>query len=114
MKHVDTAMVAFAAVVTAIHLFVYRLSTGSPLATSPPSWHGYWDQSQYVRSAVAFAEGNLAASEHWYALGYPLLGVPFLRLFPEIRSSWSTRSASSCLPSRFSRTSGRSSARSRA
>jgi hypothetical protein len=75
-------MVAFAAVVTGIHLVVYGMSTASPLGPAPPRWQGFWDQSQYVRSAAAFASGNLAPEEHWYALGYPLLGVPFLRLFP--------------------------------
>ena len=75
-------MVTFAAIVTALHLFVYAMTTGSPLASSPPAWEGFWDQSQYVRSAKAFANANLAASEHWYALGYPLLGVPFLTVFP--------------------------------
>ncbi len=48
MKHLDVPMVAFAAIVTALHLLVYAMTTGSPLASSPPAWEGFWDQSQYV------------------------------------------------------------------
>ena len=58
------------------------MTTGSPLASFPPAWEGFWDQSQDMYGARMFANANLASSEHWYALGYPLLGVPFLTLFP--------------------------------
>ena len=96
MKHLDVPIVlaTFAAIVTALHLLVYTMTTGSPLASFPPAWEGFWDQSQVrIQSAEAFANANLASSEHWYALGYPLLGVPFLTLFPRdpvlSRLTWS-------------------------
>jgi hypothetical protein len=72
----------FAALVAGVHLAVYLKTAGSPFSSSPPVWHGWWDQSQYLRSARAFAEGDLAAAEHWYALGYPLLAAPMLRFLP--------------------------------
>ncbi len=49
---------------------------------SPSRWHDWFDQGKYLRSAVAFAGGDLAAAEHWYSLAYPLLGAPFVHLTP--------------------------------
>ena len=45
-------------------------------------WGGWQDQSLYVRSATALAHGHFAPAEHWYPLLYPLLGVPFVGLWP--------------------------------
>ena len=45
-------------------------------------WHDWQDQALYVRSATALAAGNLDPALHYYPLLYPLLGVPFLRLWP--------------------------------
>ena len=77
------AVVTFALIVTTLHLALYVTTTGSPFDRSAPAWQGWWDQSQYLKSAVAFSEGNLAADQHWYALGYPLLGAPFVALLPK-------------------------------
>ena len=46
----------------------------------PLGWWGWWDQSQYLLSARSLAHGDFAPAEHWYPLGYPVLGVPFLPL----------------------------------
>lgn len=43
----------------------------------PDHWLGWWDQSLYLRSAAAFARGDLAASSHYYPILYPLLAAPF-------------------------------------
>jgi hypothetical protein len=48
----------------------------------PLGWWLWFDQSMYWRSILAFADHNLAASEHFYPLGYPLLGVIFHRATP--------------------------------
>lgn len=45
-------------------------------------WHDWQDQSLYVRSATALAAGNLTPSQHYYPLLYPLLGLPFLQIWP--------------------------------
>ena len=42
-------------------------------------WWGSWDQSNYLRSAQAFAAGRLDPSLHWYPLGYALIGAPFVK-----------------------------------
>jgi hypothetical protein len=47
---------------------------------SPLGWLGWWDQSQYFRSAKAFAELNFSVSEHWYPIGYDLVLAPFILL----------------------------------
>lgn len=44
-------------------------------------WHDWQDQSLYVRSATALAAGDLTPTLHYYPLLYPLLGLPFLRLW---------------------------------
>jgi hypothetical protein len=43
----------------------------------PLGWSGWFDQSQYLRSAKAFSSWNLAPGEHWYPFGYDLLVTPF-------------------------------------
>ena len=80
---IDVGLTGFVAIVTVLHLAIYASITGSPLNGTPPVWQGFWDQSQYLRSAHALAAGNLNPLEHWYALGYPLLAVPFLSLIPK-------------------------------
>lgn len=45
-------------------------------------WAGWADQTEYLRSARAFAALRFDPSEHWYPLLYPLLGAPFVRLWP--------------------------------
>lgn len=66
---------------SALWLVRYAIETGS-LGLQVPRWYRYFDQSAYLRSAVAFAHGSLAASEHWYPFLYPLLAAPFVRLVP--------------------------------
>lgn len=82
MTRVDSSIAMWMVLVAILHLSVYVSLVGNPLAESPPSWQGWWDQSQYLKSARAFAEGNLQPNQHWYVLGYPLLGAPFVNLFP--------------------------------
>ena len=57
----------------------YQLRFG--LRRTPP-WSDWYDQTLYLRSAAAFAHGNLSAAEHWYPLGYPLLASPLVKLTP--------------------------------
>jgi hypothetical protein len=48
----------------------------------PPGWWNWFDQSMSLKSAQAFAAGDLRAEKHWYPLGYALLGAPFVRVLP--------------------------------
>lgn len=45
-------------------------------------WHGWFDQSRYYASTLAFAHGDLSAARHWYPLVYSLLAVPACALLP--------------------------------
>jgi hypothetical protein len=45
-------------------------------------WHDWQDQGLYVRSASALAAGNLDPALHYYPLLYPVLGLPFLTVWP--------------------------------
>ena len=48
----------------------------------PLGWWGWWDQSLYLRSARAFADGSFSPDQHWYPLAYPLIGAPFVGFWP--------------------------------
>jgi hypothetical protein len=48
----------------------------------PLGWWVWWDQSQYLKSAAAFAVGDLDPNQHWYPLGYPLLGALLFKIAP--------------------------------
>ena len=61
------------------YLSMYELPGNSPY---PLGWWGWWDQSQYLKSAAAFSVGNLDPSQHWYPLGYPLLGAVLFKIAP--------------------------------
>jgi hypothetical protein len=43
----------------------------------PLGWWGWWDQSQYLRSAESLAKGVLTPDAHWYPFGYSILAAPF-------------------------------------
>jgi hypothetical protein len=47
-----------------------------------PEWHGWFDQSQYLKAAHAFAAFNFAPDQHHYPPLYALLAAPFVRLSP--------------------------------
>ncbi len=51
-------------------------------ALYPLGWWGWFDQGQYLRSLRAFAALDLRPGEHWYPLGYALLGAPFVGVLP--------------------------------
>jgi hypothetical protein len=48
----------------------------------PNGWWDWFDQSKTLRSAVAFAHGDLNPADHWYPLGYSMLGAAFARPVP--------------------------------
>src|SRR5437588_2258181 len=50
--------------------------------TYPLGWWGWWDQSQYLKSATALAHGRITAESYWYPLGYPFFGAIFHGLAP--------------------------------
>jgi hypothetical protein len=45
-------------------------------------WWDWFDQSKTLRSAIALAHGDLNPADHWYPLGYSILGAAFARPVP--------------------------------
>src|SRR5438876_10225296 len=45
-------------------------------------WATWWDQTQYLRAAQAWANGDLAASSHWYLPGYSMMAAALQALAP--------------------------------
>ena len=66
---------------TAVYL-ADRARPGNSL-TYPEGWWGWFDQSMMLRSTAALAQGSLDPSQHHYALGYSLLGLPFYLVSPQ-------------------------------
>ncbi|QSX73638.1 DUF4214 domain-containing protein [Lysobacter arenosi] len=77
-----SAMSLFFCLAVLMYVLAYFSSVFAPGLSNPLGWWGWWDQSQYLRSADALAHGNLDPSEHWYPLGYSLLGAIFFRWVP--------------------------------
>lgn len=73
----------FAALALAYLLTVWRV-VGLPGLRDPALlyWHDWQDQALYVRSASALAAGNFDPAVHYYPLLYPLIGTPFLSVWP--------------------------------
>jgi hypothetical protein len=51
-------------------------------AQYPLGWWGWFDQSKFLESAHALARFDFSPTQHWYPLGYALLGAPFARTMP--------------------------------
>lgn len=66
----------------AVYLVFALIKEGPAGLASGAHWAPWWDQSLYLQSATALAQGNLAAEAHWYPLLYPLLAAPFVWLLP--------------------------------
>ena len=75
---IGTALLVFSYVVGMLH----NQARPGARALYPEGWWGWFDQGRYLRSLRAFAALDLRPSEHWYPLGYPLLGVPFASVLP--------------------------------
>jgi hypothetical protein len=71
-------MLLFLALVGAIYIGVYTTHVSTP-GNSPDShplgWWGWFDQGEYRRAAMAFAEGNLDPLQHFYPPLYPMAGA---------------------------------------
>jgi hypothetical protein len=65
---------------TAAYLAHPALPGNNP--TYPAGWWGWWDQSNYLKSALALARRNFSPDQHLYPLGYAITGAPFVRLWP--------------------------------
>jgi len=78
-----TAFPLMAAALAAL-IFVYGYVTHPvvPWPSGPPGWRGWADQTEYLRSASAFAQFNLERQNHNYPPLYALLGSPFTWLWP--------------------------------
>jgi hypothetical protein len=58
------------------------IKPGALLHPSRVRWHGWWDQSLYDRSALAFGHLDLSPVEHYYPFLYSLIAAPFGLLWP--------------------------------
>lgn len=76
---VDGGVVLLLLAVLLFHLHVYRNYPYKPVGPGT-GWENFWDQGQYLKSAAAFARGDLSADQHWYPPGYSLLAAPFVYL----------------------------------
>lgn len=68
-----------AAVFCAAYLSIGFLPGNAPI---PLGWWEWFDQSQYLKSAEAFARWDLDPAQHRYPLTYSLLAAPFVRYLP--------------------------------
>jgi len=75
-------MMLFFCLTLLMYVLAYFSSIFVPGHSGSLGWWGWWDQSQYLRSADALARGNLDPSEHWYPLGYSMLGAILFRWVP--------------------------------
>lgn len=65
------------AVVAAVYLGMALLVYGGvPARQAWAYWSSWADQSLYVESARAFAQGDFSSARHWYPLAYSLLLAP--------------------------------------
>lgn len=73
------------AALAVLYVVAYGVDGEQPFhdGTHRGGWWTWTDQGLYLRSARAFAEANLSSTEHWYPMGYPLLGVPFVHVWPD-------------------------------
>ncbi len=78
------ALVVGGLLLTAMYLLDHFHDPARPgaYASNPLGWNGWFDQGNYVRSALALAHGSLLTVSHWYPLGYSLVGAPFARWMP--------------------------------
>jgi hypothetical protein len=49
----------------------------------PLGWWGWWDQSEFLQSTRALARFDFSPAQHWYPLGYAILGAPFASRMPQ-------------------------------
>jgi hypothetical protein len=71
-----------ALIATFVYILLCVFKTGPIRLVTGDDWHRAWDQSQYLRSTLAFAHADLGAASHWYPLLYPLAAVPFAWVMP--------------------------------
>jgi hypothetical protein len=66
------------------YCLLYYFSPVRPRAGAqyPLGWYGWADQGEYLKSAVAFAFGDLSGTEHLYPPLYNFLAAPFVYILP--------------------------------
>jgi hypothetical protein len=71
--------------VIAVYVLLYLANPNLPgnQTEYPLGWWGWWDQGQYLRSAIALRARNFAAGEHNYPPLWALLATPFVRTWPK-------------------------------
>ncbi len=72
-------------VLAVAYAWLYWQHPLNPGRTDPAARVGWWswaDQYKYLQSLQALADGRVAPDNYHYPLGYPALGVPFVRWLP--------------------------------
>ena len=77
LARLDIPCAIFFVAVVAFDLALYWTYPAVPFHDPTRGWEGWWDQSQYLKSARALAAFDLSAPMHWYPIGYSLLVAPF-------------------------------------
>ena len=83
LARLDIPCAIFFVAVVAFDLALYWTYPAVPFHDPTRGWEGWWDQSQYLKSARALAAFDLSAPMHWYPIGYSLLVAPFVRIFDD-------------------------------
>lgn len=60
----------------------HPLNPGKTPVEQRVGWWSWSDQYKYLQSTEAMAAGNITRESYQYPLGYPVLGVPFVRAWP--------------------------------
>lgn len=80
-RRVELALLlAFAGFYTAAYMGNSLFPGNKP--DHPEGWWGWWDQSQYLREAVALSHLNFSPEAYHYPVGYSLMGALFARFMP--------------------------------
>src|SRR5262245_44992482 len=65
-------------ITTIVYVVSYLHYPDLPRTSNPgDGWWAWFDQSNYLSAAKAWAKGDLDPRHHWYLLGYALMAAPF-------------------------------------
>jgi hypothetical protein len=66
----------------ALYLQAYITEPALPGNVTVRGWWDWFDQPRYWHSSNALSHFSITPDDYWYPLGYPLIGAPFIRVFP--------------------------------
>jgi len=81
--HAHTILLLLGAVIYLLAYLRHNDLPGNHPTHPAEAWWGWWDQSQYLKTARAIATGTLGPDTLWYPVGYSLLAAPFWLIAPK-------------------------------